>query len=232
MTCIIVDDEPHAIEVLKGYAEQTELLTLKASFRNPVKALDFLRLQSVDLIFLDISMPHLTGMQFLQALRIKPLVIFTTAHSTYGAESYDYDALDYLLKPVSFDRFLKAVHKAADTLHEPVPEALPPSAERMLLLKSGGQVHYVPLKEITHICKEDNYLVVHAAGRKVLIRGNMTDVFDIFPVENFCRIHKSHVVALRHITMVEQHHVSLGKVKLALGPTYRSELLERLAPTK
>ena len=112
--CIVVDDEPVAIEILTDYIHKTPFLELLHSFRNPLKGLEFLKKNEVDLIFLDINMPDLTGMQFLKSLGFHPMVIFTTAYSEYAAESYDYEAIDYLLKPIEFVRFLKAANRSLD----------------------------------------------------------------------------------------------------------------------
>src|ERR1700716_1331484 len=142
MTCVIIDDEPNAIDVLKRYVEQTDSLELLATYRNPLKALHVLEAKMPDLIFLDINMPGINGIQFLKSMSQKPLVIFTTAYSEYGAESYDLDAVDYLLKPVLIERFLKAVAKAADIISKRESSG---STDRQVLLKSGAEVYPVRL---------------------------------------------------------------------------------------
>ena len=114
MNCVIIDDEPNAIDILKRYAEQAPFLRLRQTFRNPLKAIGYLQEEQIDLIFLDINMPKLSGIQFVRSLEIKPLVIFTTAYSEYAVESYDVNAVDYLVKPIEFDRFIRAVNKAKD----------------------------------------------------------------------------------------------------------------------
>lgn len=228
MTCVIIDDEPHAIDVLKRYVEQSEVLQLLGTFRNPAKALPFVQQEKPDLIFLDINMPGMTGLQFMQSLPRKPLVIFTTAYSDYGAESYEWDAVDYLLKPILRERFMKAVNKAIGISGR---ELVVPPKESTVLLKSGGQVYPVRLADVLYITKDSNYLEVHTTERKILVRATMNDVFSIFPEALFCRIHKSHAVALRHIRMADAHEVEIGKVKLPLGATYRDEFMKRLKPS-
>src|SRR5215469_3374330 len=112
ITCIAVDDEPKALEVIERYCQKTDLTELKATFREPVKAIEYLNHESIDLVFLDINMPDVNGIQLLQTLAVKPMVIFTTAYSNYAVESYNLNAIDYLLKPITFERFLAAVNKA------------------------------------------------------------------------------------------------------------------------
>jgi two-component system, LytTR family, response regulator len=220
MNCVIIDDEPHAIDVLKRYVEQTDMVSLKNTFRNPVEALKYVNDEKIDLVFLDINMPGLSGVQFLQALRRKPMVIFTTAYSSYAVESYDLEAVDYLLKPILFERFLKAVARARDLMKTDDTE--------FILLKSGTQVHQVRVSEILFITKESNYLEVNTIDKKILVRGSMNEVFSIFPESHFLRIHKSHVVALAHVQVASADHVEVNKIKLPLAASYREELIRRL----
>jgi two-component system LytT family response regulator len=226
MTCVIIDDEPHAIDVLKRYSAQTDMVTLKNTFRNAIEALGYLNEEQIDLVFLDINMPGLSGIQFLQSLRRKPLVIFTTAYSSYAVESYDWEAVDYLLKPILFERFLKAVTKASDILRSSDDN------DGFVVLKSGSQIHRVKLSDILFITKEDNYLEVNTADKKILVRGTMNEVFSIFPENSFIRIHKSHVVALAHVRMADTDSVEVNRIKLPLSPNYKDELIRRLRLTK
>src|SRR5580658_5230674 len=116
ITCVAIDDEPKALQVIERYCDKTSLISLKATFREPLKAIEFLQCEKIDLIFLDINMPDISGMQLVQTLSPRPIIIFTTAYSKYAVESYDLNALDYLLKPIAFGRFLAAINKAAGTL--------------------------------------------------------------------------------------------------------------------
>jgi DNA-binding LytR/AlgR family response regulator len=226
MTCIIVDDEPNAIEVLKKYTEQVPLLTLKGTFRNPVKALSFLQGQAIDLMFLDINMPHLSGIQVLQSLTDHPMVIFTTAYSTYAVESYDWNAIDYLVKPIAFERFFKAVTKAHE--HLGMAPANLESPEPYVLLKSGSQTHRVKWGDILFIAKASNYLEVQTTEKKILIRANMNSIFSWLPQKLFCRIHKSYVVNLKHVSLIETHQIKVNKSTIPLGASYRDDFLKRL----
>jgi two-component system, LytTR family, response regulator len=233
MNCIIIDDEPNAIDVLKRYAEQTPFLHLQQTFRNPLKAMGYLQEEKIDLIFLDINMPNLSGVQFAKSLENKPLIIFTTAYSEYAVESYELNAVDYLVKPIEFDRFIKAVNKARELFQlknkqqHPIQvntNQLANDAE-FVLLKSGALTHKVNINEILFIEKEENYLAFQTTDKKILVRANMTEVFEYVPEALFCRIHKSFVAALKHIHTLEVHQVSVGKYKIPVGSSYRKEFI-------
>ena len=235
MNCIIIDDEPNGIDVLKRYAEQTPFLNLCQTFRNPLKAISYLQEENVDLIFLDINMPKLSGTQFLRSIEIKPLVIFTTAYSEYAVESYDLNAVDYLVKPIEFDRFIKAVNKANELLHlknrQPSTILTNPvqnNDEGYVMLKSGSLIHKVNIDDILFIEKEENYLAFQTKDKRILVRANMTEVFEFVPESKFCRIHKSFVVALKHIRTLEIHQVTINNFKIPVGGSYRESLMKKI----
>ena len=228
---IIIDDEPKAIDVLKRYCEQTDFIDLLATFRDPVKALSFLQDEAVALLFLDINMPLLSGMELLNVLKVKPKIIFTTAYSEYALDSYDHDALDYLLKPIDFQRFLKAVAKAKQAM-APVKEFSQNNlgsdkTEKTIYIKSGPQLFKVNTDHILYIEKEGNYLTFHTKKKKILSRQNMKDVFAIVGTKDFVRIHKSYVVALKHIEIIESHQICVGSTKIPVGRNYREALMKR-----
>jgi len=218
MTCIAIDDEPMALEVIERYCADSNLVDLKATFREPLKAIAWLSRNKVDLIFLDINMPDRSGMQLVQSLSPLPMIIFTTAYSHYAVESYNVGAVDYLLKPILFERFLTAIHKAA----KEVP------METIVYFKSGPQTYPVKLNDILYLEKDGNYMTVHLKEKNILIRENMSDVFDLVPANDFLRVHKSYVVAIRHITMIEAHQLTIGGEKIPVGSTYRESLRVRL----
>ena len=234
MNCIIIDDEPNAIDVLKRYVDQIPHLTLLQTFRNPVKAMGFLQEEKVDLIFLDINMPNLSGVQFAKSIAHKPLIIFTTAYSEYAVETYELSAIDYLMKPIEFDRFIKAVNKANELFQLKNRQQISVQKNAIandtsfILLKSGAQTHKVNIDDILFIEKEENYLAFQTTDKKILVRANMTELFDYVPEEKFCRIHKSFAAALKHIHTLEVHQVSVGKYKLPVGSNYREELMKKI----
>jgi two-component system LytT family response regulator len=226
ITCIAIDDEPKALEIIERYCRKTSLVDLRSTFREPVRAIEFLNREKVDLIFLDINMPDISGMQLVQTLSPRPMIIFTTAYSTYAVESYDLNALDYLLKPITFERFLAAINKAAGTLSSKT--GVINEDEPVVFIKSGPQTYQVKVGEILYLEKDGNYITVHLKDKKILIRENMGDIFDLVPAADFLRVHKSYVVAIKHITMIEVHQVILNGTKIPIGSTYRESLRARL----
>lgn len=226
ITCIAIDDEPKALEVIERYCQKISLVSLQATFREPLKAIEFLNREKIDLIFLDINMPDISGMQLLQTLSPRPLIIFTTAYSQYAVESYDLNVLDYLLKPVTFERFLMAINKATAALSPKITTGTDEDA--VVFIKSGPQTHRVKVSEILYLEKDGNYITVHLKDGNILIRENMGDIFDLVPAANFIRVHKSYVVGIRHISMIEVHQLTVNGKKIPIGSTYRDSLRDRL----
>ncbi|MBC9913027.1 LytR/AlgR family response regulator transcription factor [Chitinophaga varians] len=225
MKCIVVDDEPLALALTQRYIEQTPQLQLAGSFTNPFKAMDYLLREEVQLLFLDIHMPGLSGMHLLASLPVQPMVVFTTAYAEFGAESYDYNAVDYLLKPINYPRFLKAVNKAIAAAN--VKSTAPP-AEEEIVIKSGAQWHRVRIDSILYIEAAGNYMQFHLSAKKLMALMNMNELMELLPTQHFIRIHKSYVVSLRHITMYEKNMVMLHTLSLPIGLTYRQQFLDRL----
>jgi DNA-binding LytR/AlgR family response regulator len=225
ITCIAIDDEPKALEVIERYCRKTSLVDLRSTFREPVKAIEFLNREKVDLIFLDINMPDISGMQLVQTLSPRPMIIFTTAYSHYAVESYDLNALDYLLKPITFERFLAAINKAGAMSSK---NGVSNEDEPIVFIKSGPQTYQVKVDEILYLEKDGNYITVHLKDKNILIRENMGDIFDLVPASDFLRVHKSYVVAIKHITMIEIHQLVINGEKIPIGSTYRDPLRSRL----
>ena len=171
-------------------------------------------------------MPDISGMQLVQTLSPRPLIIFTTAYSHYAVESYDLNALDYLLKPITFERFLMALNKAAAALT--LKNSMTAEDESAILIKSGPQTYQVKIADILYLEKDGNYITVRLKDKQILIRENMGDIFDLVPAASFVRVHKSYVVAIRHITMIEAHQLIVGGEKIPVGSTYREALRARL----
>ncbi len=226
MTCIAIDDEPKALEVIERYCQKIGSVSLKATFREPLKAIEFLNREKIDLIFLDINMPDINGMQLLQTLSPRPLIIFTTAYSKYAVESYELNAVDYLLKPATFERFLMAINKAVAALASKNTTGMDEDAA--VWIKSGPQTYRVKISDILYLEKNGNYLTVHLKDGNILIRENMADIFDLVPAADFIRVHKSYVVGIRHISMIEVHQLIINGAKIPIGSTYRDSLRDRL----
>jgi two-component system LytT family response regulator len=225
---IAIDDEPKALEVIERYCQKSILVDLKASFREPVKAIGYFNREKVDLIFLDINMPDIDGMQLVQTLPSKPMIIFTTAYSSYAVESYSLNAIDYLLKPITFERFLAAVNKASSLLTTKNNSPTREEEATTVFIKNGSQTYQVKVADILYLEKDGNYITVHLENKQILIRENMGDIFDLVPPADFVRVHKSYVVAVKHIAMIEVHQLIINGQKIPIGSTYRESLRMRL----
>ncbi|UCE40254.1 MAG: response regulator transcription factor [Candidatus Aminicenantes bacterium] len=234
LSCIIVDDESGAIEILTRYANQTPELRLVRSFRDSIEALTFLAGNEVDLVFLDIDMPNLDGMKLSELIRYKDIqVIFCTAYSEYAVESYEKEAIDYLLKPISYERFLKAVKKALKARSEGAELDQAVTHKKIgkshkLFLKSGPRIHQVDTCEVLYIEKKGHYVVFHTPGGELLSRMNMKDLLNSLPYDDFIRIHRSFVVAIDKIDTIEKHMVVVNGRKIPIGESYRDDFFERI----
>jgi len=227
MRCIIIDDEPKAIEIVTRYVEKIPDLALLGSYREPLKVLDLLQSNNVDLIFLDISMPGISGLQLVRSLNPKPMVIFTTAHSEHALESYDVKAVDYLVKPILFERFLQAIVKAQEIFNaKTVRKTLVESD--IHIFKSGHLAYRVKLDELLFLEKDSNYFTVYTKTKKFLIRDNMKDILNTLPPEQFIRVHKSYIVSKKNVEMIDSHQLQIGTHKIPIGPMYREEVLKAL----
>jgi two-component system LytT family response regulator len=216
-----------ALEVIERYCAKCDLLELKAVFREPVKAIEYLGREKIDLILLDINMPEISGMHLVQTLSPRPLIIFMTAYSHYAVESYTLNAIDYLLKPITFERFLAAVNKATAAVAGR-SGVTGNSEDPTIFIKSGPQTHQVKVKDILYLEKDGNYITAHLKDRNILIRENMGDIFDLVPAADFIRVHKSYIVAIKHISMIEVHQLTINNEKIPVGSTYRESLRARL----
>jgi two-component system, LytTR family, response regulator len=234
MKSIVVDDEPFALELTTGYVKKTPFLELTGTFTNPFKALSFLMANEVDLVFLDINMPELSGMQLLNSLPHKPMVIFTTAYPEFGAESYEFNAVDYLLKPINYVRFLTAVNKAMGILnlkkankptHSDQPASFP--EQQYVFVKSGTQTHKLKVDDILYIEAGGNYMTFHLPKSKLLSLLTMAEVLELLPEGKFARVHKSYVVSLQHLNVIERHQVVVDGRPVPIGLTYREQFLEK-----
>jgi len=229
MKSIAIDDEPKALSVIRHYAEKIPSLELNREFRSSLDALEFLNLEAVDLIFLDINMPDLTGIEFLQALPHRPLIIFTTAYSEYAVQSYDWDAVGYLLKPIEFTKFLKAVTKAAALVKATARKntaAPAPTTPDLILVKSGVQTFPIKLTDILFVEASGNHVVFVTKERKILTLNTLQEVAKLLPPHLFYRVHKSFIISLQHLELIESFQVKINGLEIPLGKTYREAFLE------
>ncbi len=227
MNCVIIDDEPAAIDVLKFHLSSIPFVVLKKTFRDPLDALEYLQQHAIDLIFLDINMPKLSGISFPKFLQNPPLIIFTTAYSEYALESYELKAVDYLLKPIEFDRMLQAVMKAKQLLEKNVripttsPEISPDISEQTIFIKSGSEFHQLFIQNIKYIESDGNYVTFYTDKRPILARYKLSEVLELLPKEFFTRIHRSYIVALKHIETVKKHCVIIDDKEIPISSNYR-----------
>lgn len=225
LSCIIIDDEPLARKGLKEYIADTGFLYLKGEFENPVKAMEVMNGMNIDLIFLDIQMPRLSGIEFLNVLPHPPLVIITTAYPQYAVEGFEYNAVDYLVKPFSFERFYKAAVRARAMLLQ--QEAKNSSGE-YFFIKSDNKLIKIAYDEILFIEALQNYIAVHTKDHKYISYLTFKSVESNLPVEHFLKIHKSYIVALRYVESIEGNLVKIGKNLLPIGRSYKEEVMKRL----
>lgn len=231
ISCLIVDDEPLARNLLKEYAGKVSYLDLKGTCSNALEAIEFLRQQQVDLLFLDIQMPDLTGISFLKALQKKPMVIFTTAYSEYALESYDLDVIDYLLKPITFERFMRAVEKVGQRITSGQPTVVekvivPESSSPFIFVKDGTKLVKVNWEDILYIEGLKDYVTIHTRDQKIVTLQRLKVLETQLPVDKFIRIHNSFIVALNAIDVIYKSEVQVGKAMLPISDSYKKAFKE------
>ena len=225
MRCAIVDDEPLALGILEDYVARVPFLECVGAFSNALEALAYIQRGGVDLLLLDVNMPELTGLQLLRSLPHPPAVILTTAYSEYALAGYDLDVVDYLLKPIEFERFLKAVNKAHDLAHRATGGD---ARARTILLKSGTRLHRLKLAEIRCARAAGNYVAFVTGDREILSLMTMTEAVALLSGGDFLRIHRSYIVNLQHVEVVEDDVVIVEKHRIPIAETYREGLLRAL----
>jgi DNA-binding LytR/AlgR family response regulator len=224
ITCIAVEDEPLALEKLQQFIGKTPWLDLKATFTNGIEALSYLQSNAVQLMFLDIQMNGLTGIQLLDSLASKPHVILTTAYSEYALKGYEYSITDYLLKPYSFERFLQAVQKVKPV---EVAETLVQS-NSFIFVKTDYKIVKIEHSEILYIEGMRDYRCIVTPQRKILTSTTFTEFEAVLPKQLFARIHKSYIISLQKIKSIEHHRVYIDEKILPVGESYKQAFYECL----
>jgi DNA-binding LytR/AlgR family response regulator len=223
ITCLIVDDEPLAVNLLQRYVEAVPYLQLAGKCYNALEALPFLHRHKVDLLFLDINMPRLSGIDLAKTLSAQQKLIFTTAYSAYAVESYNLNAIDYLLKPVTFDRFLIAVNKAVEFFKVNETEqhfVVPEEQMQQFFIKSGKAMVQIGFRDVLYIEGLKDYVVFHTENGKHLVYKRMKELEAILP-DHFLRIHNSFIINRQHVTRIEEHQVHIRSEKLPVSEKYR-----------
>jgi two-component system, LytTR family, response regulator len=228
--CIIVDDEPMARDVIRRYMEKIPNLVLAGEFGNAIDATIFLQEQPVDMIFLDIKMPQLSGTEFVRSLRIVPKIIFTTAHKEYAHEGFELDVIDYLLKPISFERFLRAVNKALPQKLQEIEkqrtiEESNPSTS-FIYLRVDRKMNKILLNDILYIESDKDYVKVFTESGFIITRQTIVSVEAMLPEKQFIRIHRSYIVSLHKLKYFTAEIVMIGNKELPIGKLYRNTFLK------
>jgi DNA-binding LytR/AlgR family response regulator len=229
--CIIVDDEQHAIDILVHYVNQTPYLHLVATTTNPIEALQLVAKQKVDLVFLDIQMPELSGIDFIKAINGKAKVILTTAYSEFALDGYDLDVVDYLLKPIRLPRFLTAVQKAVNLLEPQHEQGSGTEAKDDYIFvktESKGKLLKINLTDIDYVEGMKNYVAIYRGGQKTLVYTSMKDLEERLPAKDFIRVHKSFIIPIAKITGIEGNMLRLKDVsaEILIGENYKADLME------
>ncbi|GAA4454336.1 LytTR family DNA-binding domain-containing protein [Nibrella saemangeumensis] len=234
LNCVVVDDESLAREVLESYLRRLDFVKSIRLFGNAREALAYLESHTADVLFLDIEMPGMNGIDFLKSLTHPPITVFTTAYRNYAFEGFELGVIDFLLKPIAYPRFLQATEKIRDFLAlkeqnarlddslvaSSTAETLPDS----IFVKSGVQRIKLCFEDVTHIQGLKDYAIIYTNTSKIVIKGSIKAMLDIFPPGRFLRVHKSFIVAVSHITRIERNRLLLGSNQIPIGRNYKDEV--------
>lgn len=221
--CVAIDDEPKALEIIRHHMAKIDFAHLTATFSDPFEAIKYLNSHSVDLLLLDIQMPDINGMQLLDHLSTPPLVIFTTAHSEHAIQSYELNAIDYLLKPFDFSRFLLALNKVRNKLS---PKS--PLQNEFFFVNSGNQKRKLRYEDILYVKSEGNYIIYQTNSDRIMVRATIPDTLKLLPPGIFIQIHRSTIVSLNRIDKVADNHVHIAEYQLPISSGYREAFLKLL----
>lgn len=229
--CVAVDDSPLALRLLEDYIHKVNFLTLEYSFTNAIEAAGILRRKKAHLLFLDIQMPDISGISLLGALEYKPKVIFTTAYPDYAVEGFNLDAVDYLLKPFSFERFFKAVSKAKEQLNELFLQETEADAA-FIFVRSGYETVKIVLNDIMYIEALKDYVQIFTVHKKIVSLMGMKEILAGLPGEEFVRVHRSYIIPLSKVTRITSRKVYIGEKEIPLGESFRKEFFAKVRTEK
>jgi DNA-binding LytR/AlgR family response regulator len=228
LNCVIIDDEPLARKGLREYIHDVDFLHLSGEFDNPLKAMSILAAESIDLIFLDIQMPKLTGLEFLNTLSNQPMVIFTTAYPQYAVEGFEFNATDYLVKPFSFERFLKAALKAKSQGEAIKPGSQDKPNEAHFFIKADNKLVKILYDDLLFVEALQNYVAVHTREKKFITYLTFKSVEEHLPQDRFLKIHKSFIVSIAKIDSIESNEVKIGSHSLPISRSTKEEVMEKI----
>jgi DNA-binding LytR/AlgR family response regulator len=229
--CLIIDDEPLAVRLIRSHLNRLDCFEVAGECRNALKAVEFLKKEKIDLMFLDINMPELTGLEFLRTLTTPPSVIITTAYREYAIEGYDLDVVDFLLKPISFERFLKAVNRYCSrtrSFNHPAGESQQMQGEKYIFIQDGKDILKLLYDDVAYFEGYGEYVKVNTVGRTYVVRESLTEFENKLSPDHFLRIHKSYIVNTRKIKGFSTIHVLLKDRELPVGRIYREKAMSVL----
>ncbi|SDW38830.1 two component transcriptional regulator, LytTR family [Lutibacter oricola] len=236
MKCLIIDDEPLAIELLEDFVSKVSFLELVKSCSSAFEAMEAIQTEKIDLIFSDIEMPDFTGIEFIKSLEQKPLIIFTTAYSHYAVEGFNLNAVDYLVKPIPFHRFIKAVNRAQELFNlkleqeetvVAIPEVVKPKVD-FIFVKSEYENVKVNLSKVKYIEGLKDYIKIYTDKPNPILTLNSLKAFEDKLPTNFVRVHRSFIVSLDYIDSVQRNRIVIEKVRVPIGQNYKDEFLKRI----
>ena len=219
--CLIIDDEPKAIELLQLYVERLDGIAVDGSFRDPIGALKYIEENRVDFLFLDINMPKISGISLAKIVNGKIPIVFTTAYSEYAVESYDIGAIDYLLKPISFDRFYRSIERVKSHFEAQLKQ------EDWIIIKSGNASHRVKISDIIYLEKDGNYCFYHTQSEKIMARESTAEALGKLS-DDFIRVHKSYIVNITKVAKFSNDSIKLIEKTIPIGDSFKKETLNRL----
>ena len=229
LTCLIVDDEPLAQDIIENYLTNFSFIKLVAKCDNALIALDWIKKQKIDLVFLDVSMPFISGIEFIRTLKNPPAVILTTAHKEFALEGYELNVVDYLLKPISFERFLMAINKLnLDVPETPKPVITNARNDSFIYVKSEKKNVKILLKEILFIESLKDYIKIHTTNKTIITQVAISTIEQRLP-DNFLRVHRSFIVARDKITAYTQHDIEIGKLQIPIGRNYKTIIVKNFS---
>jgi DNA-binding LytR/AlgR family response regulator len=234
LNCLIIDDEPIARKLLQEYIDEVDFLTLTGTAENPLKATGILSEQDIDLVFLDINMPKMNGLQFLRSASNLPMVIMTTAYGQYALDGFELAVVDYLVKPFSLDRFLKAAQKALELkqLRQKSAPQSPPAEPDYFYVKCDGKIERVLYHNLIYVEAMANYVVLHTIPKKLVVYLTIKGIQEKLPADQFLQVHKSHIVNLKMINTIEGNMLNLGSAKITVGQSFYDEVMDRILKGK
>lgn len=236
MNCIVIDDEPTALDLLKDFIGKIPFLTLEKTFANPIEALAYIQENKVDLVFVEVELPDLSGVEFVKCLQSKPMVVFTAANDKYALAGYDLEVTDYLLKPIVFDRFLRAVNKAygLNKLFKKFIDrtGLVPEKEtqsEFIMVKTGYNTININLNDILYVEGLKDYIKIHLTGKTILTLNSLKKLQEMLPESRFVRVHRSFIVSLPKIDSIQRNRIVIGKTFVPVGENYKNAFKEAIA---